>query len=119
MDAKSDSARGFFRRDEPSVSLFAGLACASRRRGRSRPASRIFLNQRKIGREKMFVRLFAACGDGEAALDIYRDALAGMKEYVENENRSEEHTSELQSRENLVCRLLLEKKKNKRNRMTQ
>src|SRR5690606_40169352 len=29
--------------------------------------------------------------------------------------RSEEHTSELQSRENLVCRLLLEKKKNKNN----
>src|SRR5690606_40711236 len=28
--------------------------------------------------------------------------------------RSEEHTSELQSRENLVCRLLLEKKKNTR-----
>src|SRR5690606_40720684 len=27
--------------------------------------------------------------------------------------RSEEHTSELQSRENLVCRLLLEKKKTK------
>ena len=27
-------------------------------------------------------------------------------------NRSEEHTSELQSRRNLVCRLLLEKKKN-------
>src|SRR5690606_19112317 len=29
------------------------------------------------------------------------------------DERSEEHTSELQSRENLVCRLLLEKKKNK------
>src|SRR5690606_40379351 len=28
-----------------------------------------------------------------------------------SEQRSEEHTSELQSRENLVCRLLLEKKK--------
>src|SRR5690606_41561825 len=28
-------------------------------------------------------------------------------------DRSEEHTSELQSRENLVCRLLLEKKKQK------
>src|SRR5436309_7424809 len=27
------------------------------------------------------------------------------------QHRSEEHTSELQSRENLVCRLLLEKKK--------
>src|SRR2546430_7097583 len=29
------------------------------------------------------------------------------------ESRSEEHTSELQSQSNLVCRLLLEKKKNK------
>src|SRR5690606_42155086 len=28
-------------------------------------------------------------------------------------DRSEEHTSELQSRENLVCRLLLEKKKDR------
>src|SRR2546427_11927208 len=28
-----------------------------------------------------------------------------------NESRSEEHTSELQSQSNLVCRLLLEKKK--------
>src|SRR5690606_40151606 len=32
------------------------------------------------------------------------------------EARSEEHTSELQSRENLVCRLLLEKKKSKNNK---
>src|SRR2546427_4613563 len=32
-----------------------------------------------------------------------------------NEIRSEEHTSELQSQSNLVCRLLLEKKKNKNN----
>src|SRR5690606_41879589 len=32
-----------------------------------------------------------------------------------NAARSEEHTSELQSRENLVCRLLLEKKKRKEN----
>src|SRR5688572_31842484 len=30
-------------------------------------------------------------------------------------DRSEEHTSELQSQSNLVCRLLLEKKKNKQN----
>src|SRR2546430_8211587 len=30
----------------------------------------------------------------------------------ERPNRSEEHTSELQSQSNLVCRLLLEKKKN-------
>src|SRR5690606_40283707 len=31
--------------------------------------------------------------------------------------RSEEHTSELQSRENLVCRLLLEKKKTEGNQL--
>src|SRR5690606_40886424 len=31
--------------------------------------------------------------------------------HVAGERRSEEHTSELQSREKLVCRLLLEKKK--------
>src|SRR2546430_7454144 len=30
-----------------------------------------------------------------------------------SDKRSEEHTSELQSQSNLVCRLLLEKKKNK------
>src|SRR3712207_7796328 len=32
--------------------------------------------------------------------------------------RSEEHTSELQSRQYLVCRLLLEKKKKKKNHIT-
>src|SRR2546421_8733945 len=32
--------------------------------------------------------------------------------------RSEEHTSELQSRSDLVCRLLLEKKKNKTYKLT-
>src|SRR5690606_11256894 len=41
--------------------------------------------------------------DAQACLDAVRLAMA----------RSEEHTSELQSRENLVCRLLLEKKKKK------
>src|SRR6266496_4689614 len=34
----------------------------------------------------------------------------------EDELRSEEHTSELQSRRDLVCRLLLEKKKKKKKR---
>src|SRR5438874_12075462 len=33
----------------------------------------------------------------------------------EEHHRSEEHTSELQSRRDLVCRLLLEKKKKKKN----
>src|SRR3712207_8628102 len=38
---------------------------------------------------------------------------------TENAHRSEEHTSELQSRQYLVCRLLLEKKKNKHERRGQ
>src|SRR2546422_6431007 len=40
------------------------------------------------------------------------DAPAGAMRFLEvGERRSEEHTSELQSRLHLVCRLLLEKKK--------
>src|SRR2546430_14767955 len=35
--------------------------------------------------------------------------------YHRRDSRSEEHTSELQSQSNLVCRLLLEKKKKKAN----
>src|SRR3712207_7448234 len=35
---------------------------------------------------------------------------AGLSERAAREQRSEEHTSELQSRQYLVCRLLLEKK---------
>src|SRR5690554_7075590 len=47
----------------------------------------------------------------EGANDVLRAfvALSGLKPLGE---RSEEHTSELQSRPHLVCRLLLEKKKN-------
>src|SRR2546430_8947259 len=37
----------------------------------------------------------------------------GLKHVQAMEARSEEHTSELQSQSNLVCRLLLEKKKKK------
>src|SRR2546422_7025844 len=37
--------------------------------------------------------------------------------YLQHDLRSEEHTSELQSRLHLVCRLLLEKKKKKENTM--
>src|SRR5690625_6792280 len=37
--------------------------------------------------------------------------------FATQSRRSEEHTSELQSRGHLVCRLLLEKKKKKQNRL--
>src|SRR2546428_3690595 len=39
-----------------------------------------------------------------------------FRERVGDDNRSEEHTSELQSRSDLVCRLLLEKKKKEHRR---
>src|SRR5690606_9487368 len=38
-------------------------------------------------------------------------AISDLKSALSGDDRSEEHTSELQSRENLVCRLPLEKKK--------
>src|SRR2546430_12654187 len=58
---------------------------------------------------------FPECSD--AALSFYRSlatpseakASVSVSSYLQ---RSEEHTSELQSQSNLVCRLLLEKKKN-------
>src|SRR5437868_1171723 len=43
------------------------------------------------------------------------DATSAVREII-GDNRSEEHTSELQSRFDLVCRLLLEKKKKKKNK---
>src|SRR5947209_16542744 len=54
-------------------------------------------------------RLFMMGGSAVAAAAMV--PLAGSSEAVaDNEARSEEHTSELQSRQYLVCRLLLEKK---------
>src|SRR5690606_41126683 len=47
--------------------------------------------------------LMSGCGDGGTAVSDPGE--------FEPPARSEEHTSELQSRENVVCRLLLEKKK--------
>src|SRR5690349_23568037 len=55
----------------------------------------------------------AAAGASER--DLHRPA-AGDATSPAMRERSEEHTSELQSRRDLVCRLLLEKKKKKKNK---
>src|SRR5688572_31461549 len=47
------------------------------------------------------------------------DAVHRVVAVVRVQRRSEEHTSELQSQSNLVCRLLLEKKKKKHNKSTE
>src|SRR3712207_1338650 len=60
------------------------------------------LGVRLLERTSRSVRLTDA---GQDFLDRTRAVLADL--------RSEEHTSELQSRQYLVCRLLLEKKKNR------
>src|SRR2546427_4477822 len=49
----------------------------------------------------------------DAAVDLRGRAAVGAGNEREGRARSEEHTSELQSQSNLVCRLLLEKKNNK------
>src|SRR2546427_7385047 len=60
------------------------------------PYTTLFRSPRRHGRHWHAARLFG----GELRL-----------EYLFQHARSEEHTSELQSQSNLVCRLLLEKKK--------
>src|SRR5690606_41731743 len=56
--------------------------------------------------ETVFVAITASGVPPEQLADAAKIMLMNA-----GETRSEEHTSELQSRENLVCRLLLEKKK--------
>src|SRR5258708_20161538 len=60
-----------------------------------------------------YTTLFRSAGAGPAppscrSRGIFRPGSAGARKSP----RSEEHTSELQSSDHLVCRLLLEKKKN-------
>src|SRR2546427_8070361 len=65
------------------------------------PYTTLFRSHRlAVGRERELA-------DGELAA-----AFPGLRLREPEKKRSEEHTSELQSQSNLVCRLLLEKKKN-------
>src|SRR3712207_7847406 len=56
------------------------------------------------------VRLREIIGHAPRWEDITDDVISDLKDDMEFQMRSEEHTSELQSRQYLVCRLLLEKK---------
>src|SRR5690606_41593714 len=62
----------------------------------------------RLGRDAAPPRL-----DARGRLGPIEPRIAQVELRRECHLRSEEHTSELQSRENLVCRLLLEKKKKK------
>src|SRR2546430_7448715 len=62
-----------------------------------------------VGRaDHLAVHVFSVAGNDLDELERKRPVDVGF-----DRTRSEEHTSELQSQSNLVCRLLLEKKKTK------
>src|SRR5438132_10705493 len=91
----------------------------------SRPAPRA--RRRRMPRadreEQMLAaatRIFARRGDQDASMDEIAAACGITKPmlYSYFDSRSEEHTSELQSHSDLVCRLLLEKKKKKLERIS-
>src|SRR5690606_452004 len=88
------------------VSKFAGFPPF-----RNRPQFRIHEAVREkakdLLRQPEAFEVFAVVGG--AVREFVGDGVAGLEGV-----RSEEHTSELQSRENLVCRLLLEKKKKRK-----
>src|SRR2546429_8770853 len=65
-----------------------------------------FVNNLSLGRD--WDALNGGLGDNRGLGESFRNKLS----FSLGGNRSEEHTSELQSRLHLVCRLLLEKKKN-------
>src|SRR5207247_6081429 len=71
-----------------------------RRRGASRCGGRRRCSRERAGLRQRFLGNRAACRRGRSSLRSARPL----------HRRSEEHTSELQSRVDLVCRLLLEKK---------
>src|SRR5690554_7486456 len=60
-----------------------------------------------VGLAMLFLFPFTSCDDATIELNPIGDTEATFY----NNERSEEHTSELQSRPHLVCRLLLENKK--------
>src|SRR2546428_1948667 len=66
-----------------------------------------------------YTTLFRSSTRGPAALGPRRErrCRASPPPHSRARERSEEHTSELQSRSDIVCRLLLEKKNHKRHRL--
>src|SRR2546427_3836748 len=64
------------------------------------------------GQESGLLEIATREPSSSAGVDAMRIVLHGSEtQMLKNALRSEEHTSELQSQSNLVCRLLLEKKK--------
>src|SRR5438445_5294340 len=89
----------------PYTTLFRSHEAREEAKDRAVRIKRIAVALRGI---RVFLQIREA--DREHAVAHYR------LYFAERDGRSEEHTSELQSRQYLVCRLLLEKKKKNTNR---
>src|SRR3712207_8155087 len=74
------------------------------------------LREGSLPRYAVVVVAIGLPGDHHRRMDCYRDLDVGADWLLPD--RSEEHTSELQSRQYLVCRLLLEKKNNTKRKLT-
>src|SRR5690349_22114769 len=69
----------------------------------------------RITTRPAFRGFFRSCTHRHRAVNCaYASGASSERAKLRRPQRSEEHTSELQSRRDLVCRLLLEKKKNKK-----
>src|SRR3712207_6865203 len=80
---------------------------------RSGAVGRALFGLDRLDRAAVHVGLYLPPERGARAAPAQAEAFDGHAHLPENLERSEEHTSELQSRQYLVCRLLLEKKKKK------
>src|SRR5690606_11035606 len=101
--------------DPPSCRRAASRSSGADAR-RPRPAARARGGDARHGdvRDAVFVVRLARTNVAEAlvpGLEVRLRVQVDDRLRAAQLDRSEEHTSELQSRENLVCRLLLEKKK--------
>src|SRR3712207_4216465 len=130
-------ARSLARAAMAAAALLAGTLCASAQTSPAFSAARANAGTVGIvsgGADGTYIRIAADLANvldsddlrvlpmiGRGSLQNLRDVmfLKGVdigivqmdaREQLKSENRSEEHTSELQSRQYLVCRLLLEKK---------
>src|SRR5438067_1655833 len=111
------SARLLFTGMAASILVGVGLIGVVLTRRALRPIDRIVSRAREIGEGSLSERLPRPAQQDEIGrlVDTLNEMLGRIQESFEiQRRRSEEHTSELQSRFDLVCRLLLEKKKKKK-----
>src|SRR5690606_41946839 len=98
------------------VTLFSGQATCFCSVRRLPPISTVFPYTTLFRSPALVGRLILGGGADRKGRDHFQ--AEGGRVVVEDQEhdvrRSEEHTSELQSRENLLCRLLVEKKKRRR-----